>query len=49
MEDWLVKLYAELDKQGITIPERYPHFSNKLYISVLIVFVLDVTHTVIIF
>lgn len=23
MEDWLVKLYAELEKQGITIPERY--------------------------
>lgn len=22
MEDWLVELYAELDKQGITIPER---------------------------
>lgn len=22
MEDWLVKLYAELEKQGITIPER---------------------------
>lgn len=23
MEDWLGKLYAELNKQGITIPERY--------------------------